>query len=102
MYIGLNTPVFPFNKAGLTELLGGDEAKALEILKLQERQNSGRVNLLSKTSSNPQFKFFNIQMPVVPEDLPPLDVLMSQHGQTIDSNSIPFPPFQLSQVSTLR
>ncbi len=98
VYIGLNTPVFPFNKAGLTELLGGDEAKALEILKLQERQNSGRINLLSKTSSNPQFKFFSIQMPVVPEDLPPLDVLMSQHGQTIDSNSIPFPPFQLSQV----
>ncbi len=97
IYIGLNTPVFPFNKAGLTQLLG-DEAKALEILKLQERQNSGRVNLLSKTSENPQFKFFSIQMPVVPEDLPPLDVLMSKQGQTIDPNSIPFPPFQLSQV----
>lgn len=97
-YIGLNTPVFPFNKAGLTQLLGGDEAKALEILKLQERQNSGRANLLSKTSNNPQFKFFSIKMPIVPEDLPPLNVLMSQHGQTIDPNSIPFPPFQLSQV----
>lgn len=98
IYIGLNTPVFPFNKAGLTALLDGDEAKALDILKLQERQNSGRVNLLSKTSNNTQFKFFNIKMPVVPEDLPPLDVLMSQQGQTIDPNSIPFPPFQLSQV----
>jgi hypothetical protein len=37
-------------------------------------------------------------MPVVPEDLPPLDVLMTQHGQSIDSNSIPFPPFKISNV----
>ncbi|NJL65189.1 MAG: hypothetical protein HC903_29630 [Methylacidiphilales bacterium] len=98
IYIGLNTPVFPFNKQGLTLLLDGDEAKALEILKLQERQNSRKVNLLSKTSNNPEFKMFNIQMPLVPEDLPPLDVLMTQHGQTVDANSIPFPPFTLSQV----
>jgi hypothetical protein len=98
IYIGLNTPVFPFNKAGLSALLDGDEAKAIELLRLQERQNSGRVNLLSKTSDNPEFTLFNIKMPLVPEDLPPLDVLISQQGQTIDPNSIPFPPFQLSQV----
>jgi hypothetical protein len=98
IYIGLNTPVYPFNKQGLTLLLDGDEAKALELLKLQNRQNNRKVNLLSKTSKNPEFQNFNIQMPLVPEDLPPLDVLMTQHGQTIDTSSIPFPPFTLSQV----
>ncbi len=98
IYVGLNTPVYPFNKAGLTLLLDGDEAKALEVLKLQNRQNNRKVNLLSKTSNNPEFKMFNIQMPLVPEDLPPLDVLMTQHGQAIDTSSIPFPPFTLSQV----
>ncbi|RUT01335.1 hypothetical protein DSM106972_068860 [Dulcicalothrix desertica PCC 7102] len=97
-YIGLNTPVYPFNKQGLSLLLDGDEAKVTELLKLQDRQNNRKVNLLSKTSNNPEFKFFNIQMPVVPEDLPPLDVLMEQHGQTIEVSSIPFPPFTLSQV----
>ncbi|OKH54730.1 hypothetical protein NIES2101_06055 [Calothrix sp. HK-06] len=98
IYIGLNTPVYPFNKQGLSLLLDGDEAKVTELLKLQDRQNDRKVNLLSKTSNNPEFKFFNIQMPVVPEDLPPLDVLMEQHGQTIEVSSIPFPPFTLSQV----
>ncbi|PMB00497.1 hypothetical protein CEN45_06480 [Fischerella thermalis CCMEE 5198] len=98
IYISLNTPVYPFNKQGLTLLLDGDEAKALEILKLQENQNSRRENTLSFKSDNPQFKAFNIQMPLVPADLPPLDVLMAKHGQTIDPNSIPFPPFKLSQV----
>ncbi|NWF61149.1 MAG: hypothetical protein HXY43_18305 [Fischerella sp.] len=98
IYISLNTPVYPFNKQGLTLLLDGDEDKAVEILKLQEYQNIRRENILSFKSDNPQFKAFNIQMPVVPADLPPLDVLMVQHGQTIDPNSIPFPPFKLSQV----
>jgi hypothetical protein len=98
IYIGLNTPIYPFNKQGLSLLLDGDEAKATEILKLQDRQNNRKVNLLSKTSNNPEFKYFNIQMPLVPEDLPPLDVLMAQHGQSIDAQSIPFPPFTLSQV----
>ncbi|KOP23491.1 hypothetical protein AMR41_25290 [Hapalosiphon sp. MRB220] len=98
IYISLNTPVYPFNKQGLTLLLDGDEAKALEILKLQEHQNNRRENILSFKSGNPQFKAFNIQMPLVPADLPPLDVLMSKHGQNIDPSSIPFPPFKLSQV----
>ncbi|MFB2768444.1 hypothetical protein ACE1AT_04020 [Pelatocladus sp. BLCC-F211] len=98
IYISLNTPVYPFNKQGLTLLLDGDEAKALEILKFQEHQNHRRENILSFKTGNPQFKAFNIQMPLVPADLPPLDVLMSKHGQNIDPNSIPFPPFKLSQV----
>jgi hypothetical protein len=98
IYICLNTPVYPFNKQGLTLLLDGDEAKALEILKLQEHQNHRRENILSFKSANPQFRTFNIQMPVVPADLPPLDVLMAKHGQSIDPGSIPFPPFKLSQV----
>jgi hypothetical protein len=96
IYIGLNTPVYPFNLQGLTMVLDGDEAKAKEILKLQEYQNIRRENILSVKSSNPQFKAFNIQMPVLPENLPPLDVLMA-NGE-IEANSIPFPPFKLSQV----
>ncbi len=98
IYVSLNTPVYPFNKQGLTLVLDGDEAKAIEILKLQEYQNSRRENIVSVKSSNPQFKAFNIQMPVVPENLPPLDVLMAKNGENIDPNSIPFPPFKLSQV----
>lgn len=98
IYISLNTPVYPFNKQGLTLLLDGDKAKALEILKLQEYQNKGQEYILSFKSDNPQFKAFNIQMPLVPADLPPLDVLVAKYGQTIDPNSILFPPFKLSQV----
>jgi S-layer homology domain len=98
MYVSLNTPVYPFNKQGLTLLLDGDEAKAVKILQLQESQNSKRENILSRESENPQFKAFNIQMPVVPADLPPLDVLMTKNGRTIDPKSIPFPPFKLSQL----
>ncbi len=98
MYINLNTPLYPFNKQGLTLLLDGDEGKAIEVLKLQERQNERRVNFLSRLASNPEFQSFNISMPVVLEDLPPLDALMAQNGQTVDPNSLPFPPFKLSQV----
>jgi hypothetical protein len=98
VYIGLNTPVFPFNKQGLSLVLDGDEAKVTDILRLQERQNTRRTNFINKASDNPQFQSFNIQMPIVPEDLPPLDVLMANHKQAPDPNSIPFPPFTLSQV----
>ncbi|MGK7947617.1 MAG: hypothetical protein AB4368_02100 [Xenococcaceae cyanobacterium] len=98
IYIALNTPVYPFNKTGLTLLLDGDETNAIKILELQKRQNSKRANLLSKMSKNPQFKNFKIQMPVVSEELPPLDRLMAEQGKGIELNSIPFPPFKLSQV----
>lgn len=98
IYIGLNSPLYPFNHQGLTKLLDGDATKAEELLKLQNRQNNRQVNLLSKTSQNPEFQNFTIQMPVVPEDLIPLDELMTQHGENIDTNSIPFPPFTLTQV----
>ncbi len=97
VYISLNTPIYPFNLQGLTLLLN-DEAKAKQILVLQEKQNKKQANILSNRSANPEFKAFNIQMPVVPADLQPLDVLMADNGINIDSNSIPFPPFTLSQV----
>ncbi|MGB6298510.1 MAG: hypothetical protein WBF90_20325 [Rivularia sp. (in: cyanobacteria)] len=97
VHIGLNTPVYPFNLKGLTSLLN-DEGKAKEILAIQEKQNSRQENILSNRSTNPEFQAFNIQMPVVPQDLPSLNVLMANNGINIDSNSIPFPPFTLSQV----
>lgn len=97
VYISLNTPVYPFNLKGLTLLLN-DEAKAREILAIQEKQNLRQENILSNKTINPQFKTFNIPMPIVPPDLPPLDVLMANNSINIDSNSIPLPPFTLSQV----
>ena len=97
VYISLNTPVYPFNIKGLTSLLN-DEGKAKEILAIQEKQNRREENILSDRSTNPEFQAFNIQMPVVPQDLPSLNVLMANNGINIDSNSIPFPPFTLSQV----
>ena len=97
VYIGLNTPVYPFNLQGLTSLLN-DEVKAKEILAFQEKQNRRQENILSNRSANPEFQAFNIQMPVVPESLPPLDLLMAENGVNIDSNSIPFPAFTLSQI----
>ncbi|WP_414624074.1 hypothetical protein [Calothrix sp. CCY 0018] len=97
VYISLNTPVYPFNIKGLTLLLN-DEGKAKEILAIQEKQNRRQKNILSDRSTNPEFQAFNIQMPVVPQDLPSLNVLMANNGINIDSNSIPFPPFTLSQV----
>ncbi len=97
VHISLNTPVYPFNIKGLTSLLN-DEGKAKEILAIQEKQNRREKNILSDRSTNPEFQAFNIQMPVVPQDLPSLNVLMANNGINIDSNSIPFPPFTLSQV----
>ncbi|AFY59063.1 hypothetical protein Riv7116_6743 [Rivularia sp. PCC 7116] len=97
VYIALNTPIYPFNLKGLTLLLN-DEVKAKQILAIQEQQNSKQENILSNRSTNPEFQAFNIQMPVIPQDLQPLDVLMAKKGINIDSNSIPFPPFTLSQI----
>ncbi|MGD1911758.1 MAG: hypothetical protein ACFB2X_13130 [Rivularia sp. (in: cyanobacteria)] len=98
VYISLNTPIYPFNLTGLSSILDGDEVKAREILIIQDKQNRRQKNILSDRSRNPEFEAFNIQMPIVPSDLPPLDVLMANNGINIDSNSIPFPPFTLSQV----
>ena len=97
VYIGLNTLVFPFNLQGLKSLLN-DEAKAREILAIQEKQNRRQENILSNRSANPEFQAFNIQMPIVPESLPALDVLMAENGMNINSKSIPFPACTLSQV----
>ncbi len=97
VHISLNTPVYPFNIKGLSSLLN-DEGKAKKILAIQEKQNRRQENILSDRSRNPEFQAFNIQMPVVPQDLPPLDVLMAENGINIDEESIPFPPFTLSQV----
>lgn len=97
MFVSLNTPVYPFNKKGLTELLGS-ASKAEQILAMQAQQNQRQTNALSKASTNPEFKALNIPMPIVPDNLPPLDDLMAKNGQTIDPNSLPFPPFKISQV----
>ncbi|MDJ0774040.1 MAG: hypothetical protein QNJ49_11555 [Mastigocoleus sp. MO_167.B18] len=98
VYISLNTTVYPFNLKGLSLVLDGDESKAKEILEIQKQQNRRQENILSDKSLNPQLKAFNISMPIVPSDLQPLDVLMANNGMVVDPNSIPFPPFTLSQV----
>lgn len=98
MFVGLNTPVFPFNRAGLTRVLDGDADKAAQILAVRDAQNRREENPLSKRIRNPEFNAFNIPMPVVPEDLVPLDELMTRNGQSIADRSIPLPPFKISQV----
>ncbi len=111
MYICLNTPIYPFNKPGLTALLDGDEAKAEQILEIQRAHNrrektvlSGKTDnaefeaALARNPGNPEFQKFNIPMPVVPDDLPPLDDLLRQQGQAITPDSLPFPPFTISQI----
>jgi hypothetical protein len=98
MFIGLNTPVYPFNLKTITGLLDGDSFKAKQVMDLKKLQNDQKANLLSQKTGNPEFKAFRISMPPVPEDLPPLDVLMAQNGQTIAPNSLPLPPFKISQV----
>lgn len=96
IFVCLNTVLHPFNQLGLTELLG-DAEKAKRILAIQNQQNKRQINLLSQKTSNPEFKAFNIPMPVVLENLPPLNVLMTQQGQTVP-DTLPFSPFSLSQV----
>ena len=71
VYISLNTPIYPFNLTGLSSILDGDEVKAREILIIQDKQNRRQKNILSDRSRNPEFEAFNIQMPIVPSDLPP-------------------------------
>jgi hypothetical protein len=98
MYVCLNTPLYPFNKATLTELLDGDVQKAEKVLAFQTKQNNREPNTLSQKNSNPEFKALNIAMPIVPPDLPPLDTLVARNGQAPDSKSLPFPPFKISHL----
>lgn len=98
VYVCLNTPIYPFNLKGLTQVLDGDATKASQILAMRDAQNRREANPLSRQTRNPQFQTFNIPMPVVPEDLLPLDQVLAQHGQAIDPQSIPFPPFRISQI----
>ena len=98
IFVNLNTPVYPFNKRGLAKLLNGDEAKAAQVLALRDQHNKGQSTVLSRQTGNPEFKKFNIKMPIVPEDLLPLDELLAENGQTVDSNAIPLPPFKVSQL----
>lgn len=98
VFISLNTPLYPFNKPGLTELLDGDVRKAEQVLEMRNQQNRRQPNPLSEASANPEFTAFNIPMPVVPEDLLPLDRLMAQNQHAVNPDSLPFPPFKISQV----
>jgi hypothetical protein len=98
VYVCLNTPIYPFNLKGLSQILDGDTTKASQILAMRDAQNRREANTLSRQTRNPQFQTFNIPMPVVPEDLLPLDQVLAQHGQSIDPQSIPFPPFRISQI----
>lgn len=101
IYIGLNSLLYPFNKQGLTLLLDGDQEQAEKILELRDKHSIKQQTILSERSNNPKFKNFNILMPLVSEDLPPLDVLMVRNEQAIDPQSIPFPPFKISQIVRL-
>ena len=110
IYIALNTVLHPFNQAGLTALLH-DESAARTILDIQARHNQRKPTILSqksqdadfeallnRTPSNPEFDAFHIAMPTVPEDLPPIDVLMAEHKAAPAPDSLPFPPFTISQI----
>jgi hypothetical protein len=98
MYVALNTPVYPFNRQGLLQLLDGDVEAVEQILAIQAQQNQRQVNVLSQQTGNPEFAAFNIPMPLVDEGLPGLDVLLAQNGQSVAANSLPFPPFKISQI----
>jgi hypothetical protein len=111
MYINLNSVLYPFNKAGLTAVLDGDAAKADQILALQAKHNRREKTiltsatgsqdfeaLLQRNPSNPEFDAGNIAMPVVPTDLPSLDQMMMAHNHPVDADSLPFPPFTISQI----
>lgn len=111
MYVTLNTVLFPFNKPALMDLLEGDESKVDQILEIQVHHNNRQPTILTqkstddafeellrRTPSNPQFDAFNISMPVVPADLPPLNTLLEAHDYYPPKESLPFPPFLISQI----
>ena len=137
VYICLNTTLYSFNRSGLTQLLQGDAAKAEQMLALQTQHNQHQPNVLNQQTGNPEFRAFHITMPLVADDLPPLDTislcaciqletpcsppwqggrqqpgvlitcifitnwydqLLAQQGQTVAADSLPFPPFKISNV----
>lgn len=98
MYVALNTAVYPFNRSGLLQLLDGNAQAVEQILAIQAQQNQRQANVLSQQTGNPEFAACNIPMPLVSDDLPALDVLISRNGQSINPNSLPFPPFRISQI----
>jgi hypothetical protein len=98
MFVALNTPLYPFNLKGLTKVLDGDTSKAKQILAMQESHNQRKETPLSRKHRNPEFKAMNIAMPVISENLLPLDELLAKNGQSVATNSLPFPPFKISQV----
>ncbi|MEB3213411.1 MAG: peptidoglycan-binding domain-containing protein [Leptolyngbyaceae bacterium] len=111
IYVTLNTVLFPFNKPTLTDLLDGDAAKADQILAIQTAHNNRQPTiltqksedaefeaLLTRTPSNPQFDAFNIAMPVVPADLPPLNKVLEANNYYPPAGSLPLPPFLISQI----
>lgn len=109
MYVSLNTVLFPFNRNGLMDLLN-NEAQVEKILKIQAQHNrrqgtiltqagdAGFERALRRTPSNPQFDAYNIALPVVPDHLPSLVKLMSDHGHAPEAGSLPLPCFTISQV----
>ncbi|MEM9213041.1 MAG: peptidoglycan-binding protein [Cyanobacteria bacterium P01_F01_bin.150] len=109
MYITVNSVLFPFNRIGLMDLLE-NEAQVARILKIQTQHNRRQPTILTqagddafeavlnRTPSNPQFDAFNIALPVVPEDLPSLAQMMTDHGHAPEPNSLPFPCFTISQI----
>jgi hypothetical protein len=98
MYVTLNTPIYPFNRRGLLQLLNGNVQVVNQILAMQAQQNQRQANVLSQQTANPEFAALNIPMPLVDENLLGLDSLLSQNGQSVDPNSLPFPPFKISQI----
>lgn len=98
MYVCLNTPIYPFNRQGLLPLLGGNAQAVDRILAIQAQQNQRQANVLSQHTGNLEFAACNIPMPLVDDNLPALDVLMTCNGYSIDPNSLPFPPFRISQI----
>jgi hypothetical protein len=100
IYIGLNTPLFPFNEVGLTALLDGDSATATAVLGHQTRYANAQFDIFSLIrppgDSNPELVSRNILLPPVSATLLPMDQLLTQRGRIAEG--LPFPPFTISQV----
>ncbi len=100
IYIALNTPLFPFNQLGLTELLDGDGAAAKAVLGHQTRYSNAQFNIFSLVrepgAENPELVARNIVLPTVPETLLPINRVLTQRGRTAEG--LAFPPFTIAQV----
>jgi hypothetical protein len=100
IYIALNTPLFPFNQSGLTELLDGDSAAAKAVLGHQTRYANAQFNIFSLVresgAENPELVARNIILPTVPETLLPINRVLTQRGRVAEG--LAFPPFTIAQV----